>query len=161
MRRRELAERMARFREACRSLGLSATYQRLAIYKALVTLPHPSPDEICRIVRKTYPSLSLATVYKTLERLERAGIAGKVNLLHEAARFEARPDPHHHVMCVDCKRIDDLEPASLGAPLPATIDGLGLPDSVRRDYHLLGYSLMVRGLCRACQGKPRGRGGPA
>lgn len=157
MNKADLNERMRAFREQCRGLNLSVTYQRLSIYKALLQLPdHPSPDEIFRVVRKAYPSISLATIYKTLERLERVGIIGKANLLHETVRFDPRVDHHHHLICVECKRVEDLEPDEIKVPLPRTADGMGLPERVRREFDLTDYKITFTGTCRACRkNKPR------
>jgi Fur family peroxide stress response transcriptional regulator len=154
MTKAELNERMRVFRERCRELNLSVTYQRLSIYKALLQLPdHPSPDEIYKVVKKAYPSISLATIYKTLERLERVGIIGKANPLHETVRFDPRVDHHHHVICETCKRIDDLDATALRVSLPRTADGMGLPEPVRRDFEISDYQITFKGTCRSCRSK--------
>jgi Fur family peroxide stress response transcriptional regulator len=151
-----LNEKMTRFRERCRELNLSVTYQRLSIYKALLQLPdHPSPDEIYRVVRRSYPAISLATIYKTLERLEKAGIIAKATLLHETVRFDPRVDHHHHVVCVECKRIEDLDAGALKMQLPREVEAIGLPEAVRRNYDIADYQITFKGVCRACKRKPR------
>lgn len=62
-----LAERLKRF-------GLRATPQRLAILAFLEgNTSHPSAEEIFRELKPRLPSLSLATVYGTLEVLRREG----------------------------------------------------------------------------------------
>jgi Fur family peroxide stress response transcriptional regulator len=154
MNRSLLNEKMAAFRRRCRELALPLTYQRLAIYKALLKIPaHPSPDEIFKVVRKAYPSISLATIYKTLERLERLGIVGKANVLHETVRFDPRVDRHHHLVCVECKRVDDLDEEALRVTLPHDADGFGIPDWARREYEIADYQITFKGLCRACRRK--------
>jgi Fur family peroxide stress response transcriptional regulator len=156
MNKAELNERMRGFRERCRALGLSVTYQRLSIYKALLQLNgHPSPDEIYKVVRKAYPSISLATIYKTLERLERVGIIGKASLIHETVRFDPRIDHHHHVVCGACKRIEDLDAGALRLALPRTVEGMGLPEQVRRDFEVSDYQITFKGLCRACRARAK------
>jgi Fur family transcriptional regulator, peroxide stress response regulator len=143
---------MREFQERCRTLGLSVTYQRLSIYRALLQLTgHPSPDDVYQLVKRAYPSISLATVYKTLERLERAGLISKPNIIHETARYEHRVGHHHHLVCVSCKRLDDLDPDELAADLPREAQHLGLPESVRREYEISDYTITFRGVCRACK----------
>ena len=156
MNKADLNEKMRAFRERCRELNLSVTYQRLSIYKALLQLPdHPSPDEIYKVVRKAYPSISLATIYKTLERLDRVGIIGKASPLHETVRFDPRVDHHHHVVCVDCKKVEDIDAGALRAALPRTAEAMGLPEHIRREYEITDYQITFKGLCKACRKKPR------
>lgn len=154
MKKAEQNRRMSEFQERCRALGLSVTYQRLAIYRALIQLDgrHPTPDDVYRLVRRAYPSISLATVYKTLERLERAGLVARPSVLHETARYEHRVGHHHHLVCVACKRLEDVLPEDLGASaLPSDPRRFVLPDALRREYEVLDWSITFKGLCRACR----------
>ena len=154
MNRAEVNQRLKEFQEKCRALGLSVTYQRLAIYSALLKLEgHPSPDDVYQLVKKTYPSISLATIYKTLERLERSGLIAKPNLIHETALYEARTEHHHHLVCTACKRLADLGPDELRSRLPRDAQDLGLPETVRREYEISDYTITFKGLCRACKKK--------
>jgi Fur family peroxide stress response transcriptional regulator len=144
--------KMREFQEKCRELGLSVTYQRLSIYRALLQIgTHASPDEVFQLVRRAYPSLSLATVYKTLERLERAGLIAKPNLLHDTALYEHRVGHHHHVVCTACKRLTDLDPDDIDAALPRAPRDLGVREAVAREFDLQDYSITFRGVCRACR----------
>ncbi|HVY61819.1 MAG TPA: transcriptional repressor, partial [Planctomycetota bacterium] len=128
MNRAEVNQRLKEFQERCRALGLSVTYQRLEIYRALLRLEgHPSPDDVYQLVKRAYPSISLATIYKTLERLERAGLIAKPNIIHETARYEHRTSHHHHLVCTGCKRLEDLAPEELRSRLPRDAQELGLP----------------------------------
>ena len=71
-------EKARQFVDACRERGLSVTHQRMAIYGALANSEeHPSAERIFARVRQAYPTLSLATVYKTLETLEGIGLIHK------------------------------------------------------------------------------------
>ena len=56
--------------ERCREAGLNVTPQRIAIYRALLASEdHPTPEMLYRAVSRDMPSLSLATIYKTLDTL--------------------------------------------------------------------------------------------
>ena len=86
------------------------TPQRLAIIKALLaSAEHPRADAIYARVRKEHPHISLATVHRTLETLCDIGEARKVTMLHDSARYDGNVMPHHHVVCVKCRRIRDIE----------------------------------------------------
>ncbi len=55
------------FIKKCREYRLSLTPQRIAIYKALIADDsHPSPEKIYKKIKPDFPTISLATVYKTL-----------------------------------------------------------------------------------------------
>ncbi len=147
-----LNQRMEAFRNRCKDLGLAFTYQRLSTYRALLQADHhPSPEDLFRVVKEAYPSISLATIYKTLDRFEKLGLIAKVNVLHETARYDPRTEHHHHVVCVDCKRCEDVEPEALAAwGLPRDVAGLGLPEPTVAGWDLRDYSIMFQGLCRDC-----------
>ena len=143
-------ERLGEFAARCRAGGLAVTPQRLAIIEALLdSTDHPRAEDIFAQVRKRHPHISLATVHRTLETLCRIGEARKVTLLHDSARYDGNLAPHHHVICVNCRRIRDIEVSGLERML----DGVGL-----EGFEPLGWSLEVRALCDGCRREKRSLG---
>jgi len=134
---------MEEFIQACRERGLNVTYQRMVIYKYLrESKNHPTAEDIFRMVRQEYPSISLATVYKTLETLSDLNLIHKVTILHDMARYDADLQPHHHLICVHCKKIKDVYDDSLNQ-LPVSnihVDG----------FHIHGYRIELEGICEDC-----------
>lgn len=135
------------FAEHCRRSGLSVTRQRLAIFEALAaSREHPSAEDLYRSVRKRMPQLSLATVYKNLEALREIGAVSDVNALHEHGRYEASlpgtgaGKPHHHLVCVACRRVVDLHDAAL--------DGLTVGDA--KGFEVRSLKVQVEGICPDC-----------
>ena len=54
--------------EVLRKNGYKVTPQRLAVYEAINHNPtHPNAEAIYKILQPNYPSMSLATVYKTID----------------------------------------------------------------------------------------------
>ena len=100
--------------EAFAQRGLRCTRQRLALYEALLdSRCHPTADELHRDVRRTMPSLSLATVYNTLEVLCRAGLAyrlpaGSGGAGSGSARYEAARGSHLHICCQRSGQVADV-----------------------------------------------------
>ena len=136
----------------CREHGLSVTNQRMAIFEALAaTREHPSAEQIHRAVQRKLPSLSLATVYKNLEALKAIGAVADVNPLHEEARYEATLPgagpgrPHHHLVCVSCKKVRDL--------MDHELDGLRVRDA--QGFEVRAVRVQAEGLCPDCQRKER------
>ena len=143
---------MAAFAEHCRKSGLSVTRQRLAIFEALAaSREHPSAEEIHRSVRKRLPHLSLATVYKNLESLREIGAVSDVNALHEHGRYEAALPgtgagrPHHHLVCVSCRKVVDLYDDSLNTVRVS--DTLG--------FEVRALKVQVEGICPDCAREKR------
>jgi Fur family transcriptional regulator, peroxide stress response regulator len=136
------------FAAYCREHGLSVTEQRLAIFEALASSrEHPSAEQIHRAVRKRIPSLSLATVYKNLESLKKIGAIADVNPLHEEARYEAAlpgmgaGKPHHHLVCISCKKVRDL--------FDHELDGLQVRDA--QGFDVRAVRVQAEGLCPDCR----------
>lgn len=146
----DLAVQVAAFAEHCRTRGLSVTRQRLAIFEALAgSREHPSAEDIHRAVRRRLPHLSLATVYKNLEALRDIGAVSDVNALHEHGRYEAAlpgtgaGSPHHHLVCVQCRKVVDLHDAGL--------DDLQVSNPQGFEVHAL--KVQVEGICPECAGR--------
>ena len=140
------------FAAYCRSRGLSVTTQRQAIFEALASSrEHPSAEQLHRAVQRKLPSLSLATVYKNLEALRAIGAVADVNPLHQEARYETTLPgtgagrPHHHLVCVSCKKVRDL--------LDDGLDGLRIIDA--QGFEVRAVRVQAEGLCPDCQ--PRSR----
>ena len=142
MQRREPIDSQA-LAERCRKAGLKATPQRLAVYRALLaTHDHPSPEALYRAVQQELPSISLATIYKTLDSLERAGLVREVSLLSDSKRYDSNQSPHHHLVCQICKKVvDHMDPA---------LDEL-LPASSLPGFLALEVRVQIVGICDACR----------
>src|SRR5258708_3960534 len=110
LRNDDAERRLASFADRCRESGLAVTPQRLAIIRTLLSsAEHPSADSVFAAVRREHPHISPATVHRTLDTLCEIGEARKVTLLHDSARYDGNTAPHHHVVCVRCRRIWDVE----------------------------------------------------
>ncbi len=136
--------RLDEFVARCRKRGIAVTPQRLAVIKALLASEnHPSTDEVCAIVRRDHPHVSLATVHRILEQFCEVGEARKVTLLHDVARYDGNVEPHHHVLCVRCRRVHDIEIPEIDKLLEGR-PNLG-------EFALLRCSLEIDALCGRCQ----------
>ena len=143
-------DEVEKFAQYCRSHGLSVTVQRLAIFEALAgSREHPSAEQIHRAVQRRIPTLSLATVYKNLEALKSIGAVADVNPLHEEGRYEAALPgtgagrPHHHLVCISCKKVRDLHDHEL--------DRLKVRDA--QGFDLRAVRVQAEGLCPECQAR--------
>ena len=88
--------------------GLKATVQRLVILEALTdNFSHPTAESIYGKIKKDYPSISLSTVYNTLDVLSKCGIIRIVNTDSVTARYDAVTDMHHHIFVENKNKIED------------------------------------------------------
>jgi len=118
------------------------TQQRRAVYETLQkSREHPSAEEMYRRLKRRYPSLSLATVYKTLHTLRELGLASLVNAPHAEARYDSITDTHHHAICVDCGRIQDL--------FDRRLDRLRAPRGAK-GFTTINHSVHFLGRCAGC-----------
>jgi Fur family transcriptional regulator, peroxide stress response regulator len=139
------------FIERCRVAGIAATPQRLAIFRRLAaTDRHPSAEELHAAVRREMPTLSLATVYKTLDTLAAIGAVRPVSRLGARGRWDANLAPHHHLVCTTCGAVTDVtEPRLQAAARPAAAV------AARHGFEAAGHAVEIFGRCAACCGRRR------
>jgi Fur family peroxide stress response transcriptional regulator len=89
------------------------------------------------------PSLSLATIYKTLEALARLGFVEELPVTGNVRRYDANVDRHHHLVCVRCSRVTDYHDPELDR-IPARSRLAGF-----KAQHV---SVHIHGLCATCAG---------
>lgn len=127
-----------------RERGFKVTPQRLAIYQVLATTKaHPSAEMIFQQLQPIHPTMSLATVYKTIEMLTEVGLVQVLNVGEDSFRYDANTESHPHIICRRCGRVDDLE----------KVDCRDFIDAVRHRtrYHITGQQFYFYGYCPACQ----------
>ena len=119
------------------------THQRAVIYQSLMSFSgHPSPEEVFDLVRKQIPSISLATVYKTLHTFIGSGLVRELSIHHGSLRVDTNQDPHHHLICTACKTVMDLNEEALQ---PAKLVG-----KVPKGFRVQRMSVEIHGLCAEC-----------
>lgn len=132
-----------------RELGLKLTPQRLAILNLLEgNLNHPSAEEIYNQLKPQYPSLSLATVYNTLEILAGAGELQEVRIKSDKRHFDPNSAPHGHFLCRNCESIYDLDSGSFEIKAPFNVNG----------YQVEECTLYFYGICPKCQAAEKNKG---
>jgi len=130
------------FRRKAKSAGLKVTPQRVAVYMELVLRKdHPCAEELYESLRKKMEGISLATVYRTLSSLEKAGLVFKVPTFEDRVRYDARLERHSHFVCIRCGRVKDVD----CAPAPQNLNTNGALVS--------GCFFVCYGVCELCRQK--------
>ena len=129
--------------------GLKSTPQRLAIMKMLAESEgHPSAEEIRASLRRRFPGISQATVYRTIQLAKSLGEAYEIAFAGKSSRYDGRrPQPHPHIVCLDCGRIVDPELRSLGDMTREVAAASG--------FAITTFRLDFFGLCPACGKKKK------
>ena len=127
-----------------REKGFKVTPQRLAVYDVLSrSTAHPSAEMIFNELQPHYPTMSLATVYKTLDILREIGLVQILNAGEDSFRYDAITPNHPHIRCTSCNRIDDLHDVEASDFITAV--------ARTTPYQLTGQQFYFFGLCPSCQ----------
>lgn len=123
--------------------NLKLTPQRIAVYEMLKnTKSHPSAESIYEVLQVHYPTMSLATVYKTLKTLIATGLVQELNVGEDNFRYDANPLPHPHITCCQCGKVDDIENADLSF--------LNMTIKDYTEYKVQSSKVYFYGVCPQC-----------
>lgn len=129
---------------------MRSTRQRALILDAVQsTMTHPTAGWIYQQVRRRLPRISLGTVYRNLQVLQRAGCIAEIRHGRMPSRYEAVLDRHYHIRCLRCGRLDDL-PISPRRSLERAAERVS-------HYEVWDHSVDVIGVCPRCR-DVRGKG---
>lgn len=135
---------MKRLTAAFKPRNLKLTPQRIAVYEVLKnTKSHPSAEAIYNEIIIKYPTMSLATVYKSLKTLSDVGLVQELNVGEGNFRYDANTAPHPHIMCTKCNRVDDIENADISS----------IDETIRKytDYDVVSSKVYFYGICPECK----------
>lgn len=120
--------------------------QRDSIKEFLSTrVDHPTADIVYMNVRKTFPSISLGTVYRNLTLLADIGEIARIRLNDGVDHFDADTSPHYHLICSECGGVVDLEMENLDF----------ITEMAQKNFKgsVEGYTAYFYGRCTSCTGK--------
>ena len=132
--------------EQFRREGRKITPQRRAIFEALIRDDsHPTAEEIYHRVSSVMPDISRTTVYNTLHELVAVGALMEVEDLSEGGtRYDTTTGQHHHLFCLGCHTLVDID---------RDFQGLELPPNETAGYSIVRNQVTFYGHCPNCQEK--------
>ncbi len=134
---------MLKSKRLLRAHGLATTRQRAAILKSMRERhDHPDAETVYLSLHGTMPSLSLDTVYRTLNRLAQEGLIRQLALPTHRFHFDGDLLSTDHFLCTACENIFDVE-ASEGA-----LDAR--PEAIARIGRVQTLQRAIIGICHAC-----------
>lgn len=129
-----------------REKGYKVTPQRLAVWNAIDGVhTHPTAEMIYQSLYPENPTMSLATVYKTLEIFANIGLVKILDVGDDASHYDWDTHEHSHIRCTSCNRIDDLAHVNMG-PLAQAVEE-------NSAYRVTGQQITFQGICPDCQKK--------
>lgn len=123
--------------------GIKPTYHRLKIlkyiYKNIVS--HPNVEVIYDALKDDIPTISMTTIYNTLNAFLKKGLVSSVIITGTEMRYDYNTSHHHHFLCRKCGKIFDID---IECPYVtderSSISGHGIEE-------LHGY---FKGICKNC-----------
>ena len=126
-----------------RAEGLKVTPQRQCIFRILHENPtHPTAESVFAAARAEMPTISLRTVYQTLNDLAHMGEVSVLDLGTGAVRFDPNEGGHHHLVCSECGAVRDLW---------ADYGPLAVPAGQEQGYEVGEAEVVFRGRCATCR----------
>lgn len=144
-------EEMEKLKQQLKVEGYKLTPQRRAVLDAIISNEgkHLSTEEIYDIVKAECPEIGLATVYRTLQLLEKMDVVYKMNFDDGCNRYElAHNDEdhqHHHLVCVSCGSVEEVEDDLLDS-IEEKIEG-------KYSFKITNHNVKFFGYCTKCQDK--------
>jgi Fe2+ or Zn2+ uptake regulation protein len=131
--------------EILRAHDIQPSAQRVAVARyVLTTDEHPSADRVLAKVRESFPMLSRATIYNTLNLFVEKGLLRQLVLAEGKVVFDPKIEAHHHFIDEDTGTIHDVPWSSLQV---RNVDSL-------KGFEVNEYQVVMRGRL-----SPRGRRG--
>lgn len=95
--------------EILKKNNLKATPQRISILKVLKKHEHPNIDELYEQIKKDYPAISLATVYKNLSTMIDGGLVIELSIPNNKSKYDIYEYEHIHLVCNNCLSVQDVD----------------------------------------------------
>lgn len=128
-------------------MKLRSSKQREAILAVLSKKNyHPTVDDIYAIVKKEFPTTSLATIYRNMEQLCQMGKIWKIESAPGPARYDGNREKHFHITCSRCGSVEDVW-------LDEKLENYFDLDKSIKGFTLSDYNISFEGVCTKCNGK--------
>ena len=121
---------------------LKVTPQRVGILTLMDKYGHISIDELFEEIKKRFPSISLATLYKNINLMMDNTLITEIKIPNMKSKYEITKANHLHLLCNNCGEIKDL-----------SVDmNMFLEDVQKKSrYKVTGNEIVLSGICKSCQ----------
>lgn len=147
------SEHINHFKQALKQESLRLTSQRLAVLEdILASEDHRECDDIFLSLRDKGIPVSRATIYRTLDILEKVSFVRKMDIGDGRFRYKNKlgQSHHDHLICLECGRIIEFVDRGIERQQERL--------SKEHDFQLIRHVHQLFGICRECRTKKAGRG---
>ncbi|MBI2941509.1 MAG: transcriptional repressor [Chloroflexi bacterium] len=113
---------------------------------------HPRSDELYLLVRQRLPHVSLGTVYRNLDRLQREGLAQEI-YCGDFVRYDGDTSPHDHFLCDGCRQVWDFGAGRRSGPEGVAVETPWQGVSTEPGFQIDGCYTVFYGLCAECRSR--------
>lgn len=131
--------------QSLKARGQKMTPQRREILSAIIDSRKPlTARDLHGRVRRSFPGVSLDTVYRNLLLLTASGLVSQINLQNKGiARFEFQGSGHHHhAICLECGASFCIDNCVIPATIPSPREDRG--------FKIVSHAFEVYGVCSKC-----------
>jgi len=127
-----------------RSQGRKVTPQRQCIFGVLQgDVTHPAAETVYEEARAQMETISLKTVYQTLNELAAMGEVSALDVGTGTTRFDPNVETvHHHLVCRSCGKVRDLH---------VDFSSVNVPAGSEEGFEVEAAEVVFRGLCGDCR----------
>lgn len=122
--------------------NLTVTPQRLELVNLLSSHGHLNIDDLYKSLSASFPSISLATVYKNVNTMLEKNFLMEVQIPNKKNVYELMKEEHVHVSCSRCGEILDVN---------LSTEGILKEAEQKSDFKLNFASVTFDGTCVKCQ----------
>ncbi len=135
------------FKALLKKNGEKFTIQREVILETLYDSDeHLTPEALHQLIQKQHPELKtgIATVYRTLSRLEDSEIVTSLSFGAQGKKYELGAKDHHdHMICTECGNITEFVDKAIEERQHKIADEFG--------FEMNDHSMQIYGVCKNCQ----------
>ncbi len=127
-----------------RAQKLKITPKRQAILDYFIKEgSYSTPKQVWEKLKKKFKHLGYPSIYRNLESFRECGILTKIQiedgrLCYALCHSHHGAHHHHHIICIKCKKVDDVEGCALSGIKTAS------------GYKVLKHTVQLEGLCPKC-----------
>ena len=124
-----------------RDHNTKVTPQRIALVEELYKKGHVDIDTLYASIKRKFPSISLATLYKNINSMLESMLVKEIKISGHKSKYEITKAEHAHMVCEKCGKVEDI-----------TVDTSSLARSIesRSGYTLTECTLQFFGTCPGC-----------
>ena len=121
-----------------------STIQKELVKNAVFELKsHITADAVYEFINKEHPTIGKGTVYRNLGSLAEQGVIRKLEIPDGPDCFDYLPEKHHHLKCVKCGKLFDVDMGEM----PDFLNSVKNTNGVK----ILDYDIYFKGICADCE----------